>query len=343
MSPRSFLQATMLSETPDDSNCGTRVLSPGEPTLSPPAGQLAFEVALRQLRLLADGAPAGFVAALVDGQGRLRGTTVLPVGKAVTIGRHEACQLQLRSEIAPLRALTALVVPGDAGEPILRLWDLATGQPFCTEDGALARAVVADGPTFVTLGGCGVWFVPTAALVGGPSAPGAAYDALPRRAFLEHEPPVLRPDARASAPREDVEATGLREPGRSVTHVSRVAPAVQLTEDEPLGPAWGELHVQVDDAYACRRVSAEQLGRGLLVGRYPRCALRLLDGDSMISRVHALLVRVGAVVWVIDAGSTSGLALGGDPIVAAPVGHGARVALTERASLTWRRWTGGEA
>ena len=309
-----------------DESSGTRVLAVGQASVEPPLPELAFEVALARWRALAGRLVVpSYLCALVDGGGRLVGTATLPVGTALTIGRHTACELRLSEQTAPLRALAALVVPGDDRmTPILRLWDLATGQPFRTEDGVAARAVVADGPVYITTGGCGLWLTPLSPGATWPAEAGRAFRALPPRTFLEQDSPDL--------PR-----------GRRAAHVSRVAPAVTLTEDTRLEPAWGALDVLVDGALASHPVSAEQLARGILVGRYDRCKLRLMDRDSQISRVHALLVRVGGAVWAIDTGSTNGLSLDGQPISAAPLGPGSRLALTERASIAWRRRVTGLA
>ena len=49
------------------------------------------------------------------------------------------------------------------------------------------------------------------------------------------------------------------------------------------------------------------LDRGVLLGRYPRCAFSGVLGGDGISRVHALILRVGEGVFAFDTASTNGL------------------------------------
>ncbi len=320
-------RATTTSSDGGRFDARTRILSVyrvAEPALAPAP---AFEVAHAQLSALAARATApAFACALVDPDGRLRGAALLPPGGTVTAGRHSQCGLRLREADAPLRALTALVVSGESGaQPQLRVWDLASGQPFRTEDGAPAGAVVAEGATYLALGSYALWFVPVASGTAWPAAPAEAFSALPPRIFVDRRPP--------DAPAPAIERP---EPSGQSTRITRVGPPLFVGEDAGPELAWGTLRVCCCGERSVRGISAEQLERGVLVGRYERCRLRL-DGDGEVSRVHALLVRLGSDVWAVDTASTYGLALDGQLLEAAVLPDGGELALSDQTSLEWRR------
>jgi len=80
----------------------------------------------------------------------------------------------------------------------------------------------------------------------------------------------------------------------------------------------------------------DDLERGVLVGRYERCAGHVHGHvfDNGVSRVHALLRReANGDVTIIDTGSTFGVFVGGKPVASAEIGSGQRVWLSSRSSL----------
>ena len=82
-------------------------------------------------------------------------------------------------------------------------------------------------------------------------------------------------------------------------------------------------------------VGLSALDRGIVIGRYGRCAgTRALRHDS-VSRVHALLIRRDGRLFLADAGSTNGVWLGEEEIKCGQVVPGAEYHLGEHASLTW--------
>jgi len=63
------------------------------------------------------------------------------------------------------------------------------------------------------------------------------------------------------------------------------------------------------DAYIIE-ATADELGDGVLLGRYPRCRGSLeLGRDGSVSRVHALILRRGGRCLLIDCASTNGTRL----------------------------------
>lgn len=58
------------------------------------------------------------------------------------------------------------------------------------------------------------------------------------------------------------------------------------------------------------RVRAQDLERGVRLGRYPRCrGATVLRGDEHVSRVHALVLERGGHRWLFDTASTNGTAV----------------------------------
>src|SRR5262249_19846423 len=157
-----------------------------------------------------------------------------------------------------------------------------------TEDGQSGLAVIAEGPMVFTIDEYAIWVVPAAAARAWPSRAKDAWAALPPRKFTDQriatEKPlrVRMPSSRLA--REDI------------THVTMVqAPLLLGGGDEPEG-GWGTLRFAFGHQKQRRRVSAECLERGILLGRYDRCGLSF-DGLAELSRVHLLLVRIGGEVW----------------------------------------------
>jgi hypothetical protein len=301
----------------------------GRPALAP---QTAFQRAYPKLRAAAAEAPATAVlAAGVDPVGKLVAQTMLEPGRVLTIGRHTQCGLRLPARDVSLRHLVTLVTGGTT-----RLWDLKSGQPFRTEDGAACAAVIAEGPLFVTVGGYVAMFVPIAAVGGGnwPDTASAAWNALLPRQFLDRRdaPPPGESTPRApSWNREDSVAA------RSISRVTRVgAPALLGAEAVLRGPVWAELAVEDDAGVAKHKLSAEQVDRGVLLGRSSRCQVGL-DTDDTLSRVHILVVRVGDEVWAIDTASTNGTSRNGAGIEAVVLRDRDALQLASVVTMHWKR------
>lgn len=119
--------------------------------------------------------------------------------------------------------------------------------------------------------------------------PGENVDVAMLHAFSAPFIPRARSEGFVAAP-----APRARQPrSHSETQVTRLgAIRCELTRG---GAATGDLRVTP---------TAEDLERGFILGRYERCSEQL--NDTMVSRVHALLVAHRDGVLVIDTGSTHG-------------------------------------
>jgi FHA domain-containing protein len=302
---------------------------PGRPPLAP---HQAFERAFKDLRAAAQEAPAEAVLAVgVDPKGKLVAQTTLESGRVLTIGRHTQCSFRLPATDVSLRHLVAHISDGGT-----RLWDLKSGQPFKTEDGVACSAVIGEGPLFVSIGCYAVLFVPKMAVAGGdwPSDARSAWNALAPRQFVDRRdapPPGAEP---RQAPAWSREASVS---ARSISRITRVgAPALLGTEAVLRGPVWAELAIEDDDGVAKHKLSAEQIDRGVLLGRSSRCQVGL-DTDDTLSRVHVLVVRVGDDVWAIDTASTNGTSRNGANIEAVVLRDRDALQLASVATMHWKR------
>lgn len=325
---------TRQTHAPDD-NALTHIV--GAPELSaldePLAPREAFlkaypavVLAARTLR-----APAVIATAVSPGGQVVEAPRVIFDRRSLILGRHTQCGLRLPGGAVSLRHLAALVRFED-GRPVLRLWDLGTGLHFVTEDGEESAALIATGPVYVAVGGYALWFVPVPMAVTSrlPERAGEVLDALPPRVFLDRRSPSPE---RPSAPWPPRGVAG----EDTCTFVTTVAPALLLGDDDAPEVAWGTLRLERGPLRQERGVSAERLERGILVGRYERCGMLLNDDRSEVSRVHVLLVRIGAEVWALHTASTNGL-FRGDAAVEAEVLHDEdALTLGGEVTLRWRR------
>jgi hypothetical protein len=146
------------------------------------------------------------------------------------------------------------------------------------------------------------------------------------------------PNPGASRPPEQrlhVRMPSARLAQEDITHVTMVHAPLLLGGDEPeIG--WGTLRFAFGQQKQRRKVSAECLERGILIGRYDRCGLSF-DGLSELSRVHLLLVRIGGEVWAIDTASTHGVRRGEGKIPATVLGDRDALVLAKVLEIDWQR------
>ena len=153
-----------------DRNEKTRVVGLPVDFLRPLDAHAAFIAAYDRLSGLAGivQRPSVLVAA-VDVRARVCEAVVVEAGHSVIIGRHTQCGLQLPESTIALRHL---VVHASAetpeAAPVIRLWDLNTGQPFLTEDGKQNTAVIAEGPLYAVVGPYALLMIPTRGPAGAP-------------------------------------------------------------------------------------------------------------------------------------------------------------------------------
>jgi hypothetical protein len=315
-------------------NPGTQVMHFGGTGLALPLGpREAFLAAHEKLAALAGAQRVpSFAIVAVNARAQVVDSLLLEDRQALVIGRHSQCGLRLPEGSISLRHLAALV-RFQGARPSLHLWDLGTERPFLTEDMASNAAVIAEGPAYISVGQYALWFLPTSGR--GALAPGDAEEAwsrLPARRFLDRREPAALP--RASSP-----TFTASDSGRAL--VTAVGAPLLLDDLDEAEIPWGILRTE----YAAhrvkveRRVSAERLERGVLVGRYSRCGVSTGGDLPEISRVHLLLVRIDQEIWAIDTASTAGVWRDGEQVTAEVLSDVDRLALasSEVVTLGWRR------
>jgi hypothetical protein len=301
----------------------------------------AFLIAYERLALLAEVAREPSIAVVaVAPEARVVDAQLLGDRRALIIGRHSQCALRLDETSVALRHAAALARFED-GKPILHLWDLHTGMPFVTEDFEPSGAIVAGGPCYVSIGPYALWFVPVG-YGGGFSPRGAgasaqaAWLALPERSFVDRRAPLL---GKRSIPRG-------RAPGHAgsplaplddrITWVTHVAAPLLLGEGAEPEIGWGTIRLSGPAQRERRAVSAERLEQGVLLGRYERCGMTVGGADG-VSRVHLLLVRIGAEVWAIDTASSNGVRRDGQVFSAGVLEDSDHLVLAGAIEVGWQR------
>ncbi|WNG41262.1 FHA domain-containing protein [Archangium violaceum] len=300
---------------------------------SPLGAHEAFLAAYARLSKLArlSQRPAVLVAA-VDSSARVVEVVLVASGHSLIIGRHTGCGLRLPSDTISLRQLAVHVWSEDPdATPDLRLWDLNTEQPFLTEDGEPNAAVIAQGTLYAAVGEYALLFVPTCG-ASAPSWPARAEEAwrqLPPRHFVDQRTPTRSRFQHSKRP--------LRPDGQEYhTRITRLGPLLMLGEDEQPEDAWAALRLEGKQKSEEHHISLARLEQGVLLGRYERCGITLADLDP-ISRVHLLLVRMGADILAIDTASTNGTWRGHTKIQTTPLGDTDSLTLGEVLQLRWRR------
>ncbi len=299
----------------------------------------AFLVAFDRLSGLAEAArgPALAVVA-VDSRARVVDASLVPDRGALIIGRHTYCGLRLTRGTVALRQV-ALLARLEGGKMHAHVWDLRTEQPFSIEDGGQVSAVVADGPLYLAIDEYALWIVPVSLLARLPRRAADAWEALPPRRLADrrsaNEAPPLNEwtsPARPSAPAPSPRSMIFDEP----THVTTCPPPVLLGDDAGIGLGWGSLGLDSGSEQVTYMVSAERLERGILIGRYERCGLRI-GQLGRVSRVHVLVVRIGDEIWAIDAASSNGVRRSGKDVTAVVLGSFDQLLLAGILTVTWRR------
>jgi hypothetical protein len=300
----------------------------------------AFLIAYDRIVTLAEAAPEdAFVIAAVDAHGRVHDALFIADRTALVIGRHTQCRLRLAAAPISLRHV-ALLARSEEGRPRVHLWDLNTAHPFTTEDGSKNQAVIAEGAVYVAIDEYALWIIPAAMARSWPERAKDAWAALPPRSFADQRVQAAATGPEAAAPEPPkplhVRMPSAQLPSEDITHVTMVhAPLLLGGGDEP-EVGWGTLRFAFGHQKQRRRVSAECLERGILIGRYDRCGLSF-DGLSELSRVHLLLVRIGDEVWAIDTASTHGVRRGQGKIPAVVLSDQDALTLANVLEIDWHR------
>lgn len=239
--------------------------------------------------------------------------------RAASIGRHGRVDLYLASEEAlSLRHFLVLVRRVEAGTRI-QVLDLVTPHGFQAEGHDVLRALESRGPVVFSAAGYTFIAVPTGA--------GTPWDANAWDAWSTLSGRDVETTRRAVHRLRRATSTGGAAGG---TFVSIGEGPIVAEPDQLLQPGEsvaGQLRFL--DGRKRRRLSvgATALRRGVVVGRYERCAGRNVVRTMEVSRVHAVLLEADGVVHLVDAGSTNGVTLDGRTVSCEPVLPGRRYQL----------------
>jgi hypothetical protein len=262
------------------------------------------------------------------------------------VGRHGICDLFLDTDpYLSLRHLALVLYPWEGGADLrYRVLDLRTPTAFSDERERRLEAVQAEGPLFLRCGEHALFCLPTGDSEGAwPDDAEQAWDCIPERVYLEDA--SAEPDrwvrrrlrARLPADGQDpaAEASGRRQTlVQSVRGPSRAQRKLVADGEQP----FGELEVSSSAGQTLLTLGPSAAREGVLFGRYERCDTEGLPvlTDPRISRVHLLMLLVGARLFAIDAASSNGVWLGEEEVRAAELRDGQTLTLGEGlAKITW--------
>jgi hypothetical protein len=246
------------------------------------------------------------------------------------VGRHGRADLFVPGDgDLSLRHL-AILVRGGGEQFRIRVIDLRTPGGFDDENGERLAAVSAEGPLFFGAARYQFFVFPTGAALPWQDGAEEPWKTLPPRVYQDRRagsPPVPKPDL----PRRP-------KGGITVVNVNSgpvaAAGLALLTEAEP---AAGHLVVGSGQFEERIAVGNSALDRGVLLGRYRRCdsAGMAAFSDDRISRVHALVVRDGRELFVLDLCSTNGVWMDGEEIRMRKLAPGDVFRLGSRTAVRW--------
>lgn len=269
----------------------------------------------------------GTVLVVLDRSGAVVRSDLLMPGDALTLGRHTEARLRLPGKHVALRQLL-IHLSSDGAR--LFLWDLGTEQGIYLSDLGMVRAVVGEGPGLAGIAGFTLLWVPAScfAYLGGSA-----------EEFWERVGPAHLTDVRTQdatlAPRIAVRSLDVPMHPRG-THVTVTREPSELRVGGDRATAWAELVIKTDGANAVAYLSAEDLARGILIGRYPRCQLEI-PGFDRLSRIHLFLVHTGDCVRAFDTASLNGTRFQGVESTHAILGKEAIIHLAGQVQLKWKR------
>lgn len=266
---------------------------------------------LRELWMAHRGVPGLAVAAINGEYGQIEWRGWLPAvasrPRVLIAGRHEQATIGLMSDPSvSLRHLAIILEPlatdGLARVPRVRLVDLCTGEGFEDEHGRRRGGLVSNGPV---LGSCGdylLFLLPTGDGAPWPVSAQEAWAGIPPRQYVN----AVGPAAGAS----DFEGRGRASgPGGCWSTIVTVMPSPSSVSDRLVGDderPVGSIKLGANRATRRILVGARALDRGIIIGRHARCAGSEVLTLDVVSRVHLLVVRIGADVYAIDTASSHG-------------------------------------
>lgn len=278
----------------------------------------------------------GVLCVAARGKGPIEAYVHLPItgaeGTFATLGRHDRCSLVLRDESISLRHAMIRATRLRRNELRVRLIDLGSGTAFRTEDDLPCKSVSAEGPLFIRLAGYQVFLLPTGSLspVEWSQDAKATWQSFPERIYLDRRVPErMAQPPRAAAVTDEMALL----PSRAT--ITTLLPAAQQLRARPGvgGICVGTIRLAAAGAQLAHRVSADDLDRGVLIGRYERC--QLAGDDRSLSRVHLIVVRDEDGLWAVDTASRNGTHVGGRQVSAIQLDQEVEMTLAHSMSMRW--------
>lgn len=255
------------------------------------------------------GEPGVAVIAVDEQRRNLAGMTVLRAQPArhtaVIVGRHDRCDLALEGHAdLPLRQLAVVLDPvaswaAGRAQVQYRVVDLRSERGLHDEAGRTIRGLRCDGASVLRCAGYALFVLPLGDPSDWPDAGADAWACLPERVYFDEVTHLARgsstrvPNFPPGDHHRRTRITAVRGPHESRAH---------LVTD---GDLVGTLELCGPDRKQLLSVGEAALRDGVLLGRYDRCD-RAFVGDESVSRVHALLIQIGAQLLVVDTASTYG-------------------------------------
>lgn len=320
-------------------NSGTLIFVPDLAHLAPLAPPSFEEVFRRHYGALAKARRAlsvpGVVVAAVHGPSGSCQILCLAAkektSNSAIIGRHGRCDLYLDGDPGlSLRHLAVLVGSASADPQLpVRVLDLHTPRGFVDENDRRLSALRSDGPIFLRVASYLLMVLPVVAPW--PADAEEAWQSLPPRSYgdaRKHESPVKVDDdigQKRDTPSEIVALDGPLELEELPAPAAGSAPlgVLVLTSE----------HGREDIA-----IGPNEAARGILLGRYRRCASPHLIAlaNRRLSRVHLLIVDTGFGLFAVDTASTNPTRCGSTRIRSTPLEAGTRLTLPGDVELEWR-------
>lgn len=303
------------------------VQSHREPALSISPGYLeAFVAAFPTLRRLHEPCiTPGLLIAAVHASGQVTGHAhLVEDGEHAVLGCHPRCRLQLVREPAVSMRHVVIALARRSDGPVVQAWAIGPSG-MRSDDGSCYGTLTTRSPAAFSVGGTRVFAFAT-----GPGAPAWTGDAATTWAGL---PPQRASVGTAFPVRPGATFDG-DDPTAAVDHVGQSLRVRALR----LGAVVGVLRLEHGDNRAHVPLTEVGLERGVLLGRADRCDAggRL----ARLSRVHALVARRDDGVWLYDAASHNGLAVGGAAVSRCRLDDGAAVELGGALTATWQPHAG---
>lgn len=289
-------------------------------SFEPDFGEIVGDLAEEAVRLRADRPELAASAVFIAWRGARSGSAVRlyhhPSGVeapiALVAGRHSECDLGSIPGASLRHALILLWPPAEQPLPFAEVLDLGTQTGIALADGRVAMRVATSRPVRLGVASADVFILHAAA--GEPLA--LEPEALSRQLAETLEQGEVALHANQPYTRHlDVPASGeIRAGDPSEEAKDCVEVPVKPSPERTFGSEHMMLTqiVRLSDRHAGAKVNvrAEDLERGVRLGRYLRCrGASVLGRDDHVSRVHALVLDRGGHRWLFDTASTNGTAV----------------------------------